>query len=39
MFGRIHSVVFDAADIKATASFYAQLAGFKRTILTKTGSR
>jgi catechol 2,3-dioxygenase-like lactoylglutathione lyase family enzyme len=29
MIGRIHSVVFDAADIKATAALYAQLAGFK----------
>jgi catechol 2,3-dioxygenase-like lactoylglutathione lyase family enzyme len=29
MIGRIHSVVFDAADIGATAAFYRQLAGFK----------
>jgi catechol 2,3-dioxygenase-like lactoylglutathione lyase family enzyme len=29
MIGRIHSVVFDAADIEATAAFYRQLAGFK----------
>jgi catechol 2,3-dioxygenase-like lactoylglutathione lyase family enzyme len=29
MIGRIHSVIFDAADIKATAAFYVALAGFK----------
>lgn len=29
MTGRIHSLVFDAADIKASAAFYTKLAGFK----------
>jgi catechol 2,3-dioxygenase-like lactoylglutathione lyase family enzyme len=47
MTGRIHSLVFDAADISATAAFYAQLAGFKEhyadddwiTLLTPAGQR
>ncbi len=47
MIGRIHSLVYDAADIAASSAFYQQLAGFKEhyvdddwiTLTTPTGEK